>query len=100
MKLSFDTHAILKRFSYGTRVRPARDWFLVLSAGLVLVVLSVGWNVWLLQSVEQGVVTGDARTQRTGLDERSIEPVRRVFESRELEQGRYREEYRFVDPSL
>lgn len=65
-----------------------------------MVALSVGWNFWLLKSVERGAVIGDPGRQRPGLDERSVEPVRAVFESREQEQGRYREEYRFVDPSL
>ena len=100
MKLSFSSDAFLKRFSYGATLRPARDWFLMLLVSALLFAGSVGWNVWLFRSVEQGAVIGESSTGRTGLDERSVEPVRRVFESRQEEQKRYRNEYRFVDPSL
>lgn len=100
MKLSFSPDAFLKRFTYGANMRPARDWFLMLLIAVLLVAGSIGWNFWLFQSVEQGAVIGESSTGRTGLDERSVEPVRRVFESRQEEQNRYRNEYRFVDPSL
>ena len=100
MKLSFNSDAFFKRFSYGASLRPARDWFLVLVVAVLLVAGSVGWNVWLFQGVERGAVIGESSAGRTGLDERSIESVRRVFESRQEEQNRYRNEYRFVDPSL
>jgi hypothetical protein len=100
MKTSLDIRALLKRFSYGSRLRPARDWFLVLLCATLLIAVSVGWNLWLLQKVEQGGVIGEVGRQRPGLDERSIEPVRAVFKSREEERRRFRQEYRFVDPSL
>ncbi len=100
MKLSFNLDAFLKRFSYGARLRPERDWLLLLLVAVLLVVLSVAWNFWLFRSIEQGASLGESGTGRAGLDERSVEPVREVFQSREVEQGRFRNEYRFVDPSL
>jgi hypothetical protein len=66
----------------------------------VLVALSIGWNLWLLRSVEKGGTIGDENATVESFDEAPIESVRAVFEERRAEQLRYRQEYRFVDPSL
>lgn len=100
MKISLNLTPFLKKFSYGSKVHPARDWFYLLVAMTVLVALSIGWNLWLLRSVEKGGTIGDENATVESFDEAPIESVRAVFEQRRTEQLRYRQEYRFVDPSL
>lgn len=99
MKISLNLGPILKKFSYGSHVHPARDWFYLLVVMTVLVAFSIGWNLWLLRSVENGETIGDENTAIESFDEAPIESVRAVFEQRRTEQLRYRQEYRFVDPS-
>ena len=88
----------LKRFSYGQRIRPARDWFALLSVAIVLLIASVLWNLWLLKSVERGGTIGN-EAPPPAFDAAPIESVRALFEARSEEERRYRQEYRFVDPS-
>lgn len=100
MKLSFSSGSFLQKLSYGREVSPARDWFYLLVAATLLIALSIGWNVWLLRSVEEGGTIGDESVSAESFDSAPIESVRAVFEERRAEQLRYRQEYRFVDPSL
>ena len=98
MKTFLNAGSLLKRFSYGTRMHPARDWFYLLCAATALVAVSIAWNVWLLRSVQQGDTLGSEAAPET-FDASSIESVRVVFEARKDEARKYRQEYRFVDPS-
>lgn len=98
MKLSFNSAHLLKRFSYGDALRPARDWYYLLLLVILLVALSAGWNAWLFRSVMQGDVIGDPQAP-AAFDAAPIESVRQVFVERAEERERYRTEYRFVDPS-
>ncbi|HEY0979297.1 MAG TPA: hypothetical protein VGE23_00420 [Candidatus Paceibacterota bacterium] len=98
MKMHFESKNLLARFSYGTRIHPTRDWFLLLSLATALIVASVAWNLWLLKSVERGGVIGSEQAPAT-FDAAPIESARAVFEARRGEELRYRQEYRFVDPS-
>lgn len=100
MKKALSLAPLLKRFSYGTRIHPTRDWFYMLLIAVMLVALSIGWNTWLLRSVEAGGTIGDETIEVESFDDSPIESVRALFEAREQEQLRYRQEYRFVDPSL
>jgi hypothetical protein len=98
MKIPFDIRAILRNLSYGDRVRPVRDWFVLLGATAMLIGLSIGWNVWLFQNVERGGFTDPAEAAGA-FDPLPIESVRAVFEERRAQEARYEDEYRFVDPS-
>ncbi len=98
MTMPFDMGSLLKKVSYGPRIRPTRDWLAILSVAGTLVVASIGWNLWLLRSVGQGGVIGN-QSPPAAFDETPIESVRAVFESRAEEEARYADEYRFVDPS-
>lgn len=91
---------MLQKFSYGDRVHPARDWFRLLVVMTLLIAVSIGWNIWLLRSVEKGGTIGDETVEVESFDAAPIESVRAVFEERRAEQLRYRQEYRFVDPPL
>ena len=81
-------------------MRPARDWFYMLLIASLLIAASIAWNIWLLRSVEAGGTIGDESVEVESFDESPIESVRALFRAREAEQLRYRQEYRFVDPSL
>ena len=97
MKLSLNTKS-LKGISYGTTLRPSRDWLVLVSVIFVCLLISVGWNLWTFNKVTQGgsVGTGTAPEQ-TGAP--AFDGVTNLFEQRAAEEGRYRNEYRFVDPS-
>lgn len=98
MDISTDLGSLAKRFSYGRRMRPERDWFVLLAVAAVLVLASAAWNLWLFAKVEQGYAL-DADAVPATFDAAPIESVRAVFEERRAEELRYRQEYRFVDPS-
>lgn len=99
MKIHFDIKKILQTFGYGERMHPARDWFILLASALMLVIASVAWNIFLLTKVERGEAIGDEMPQTT-FEAAPIDKVQEVFESRKEEELRYRQQYRFVDPSL
>ncbi len=102
MKIPFSqsslTHA-LRSLQYGPRIRPVRDWFVLLGIVFVLMLASVGINVWLLTTVERGEALGPAGAAMPALDKGPMEHARALFEKRVQEQDRYLEQYRFVDPS-
>ncbi|MBU1292444.1 hypothetical protein KJ819_00045 [Patescibacteria group bacterium] len=98
MKISLNTKALLKHLSYGEHIRPARDWFTLLSVAVFLSACSLAWNLWLLHTVKSGGVIGSETVDAT-FDTRPIESVQGVFEERRNEELRFTQEYRFVDPS-
>ncbi|MBU2158600.1 hypothetical protein KJ848_00210, partial [Patescibacteria group bacterium] len=98
MKTSLDTKALLKHLSYGEHIRPARDWFTLLSVAVFLSGCSLAWNLWLLHTVEAGGVIGNEAASAR-FDTAPIQSVQGVFEGRKNEELRFTREYRFVDPS-
>lgn len=89
----------LKRFSYGERTHPTRDWLNLVALSAALIALSVAWNLWLFAKVERGEVFGE-NVAPTAFDAAPVETIRAVFKEREAEELRYKREYRFVDPSI
>ncbi len=90
---------ILKKLRLGGHsghADPARDWALLLSLALVVIIASVAWNVWFFFEVlnAQPVVEAPATEEETD----TVAPLRTLFEERAAEEARYRNEYRFVDP--
>jgi hypothetical protein len=98
-KIPLDISKMTRKLGYGERTHPARDWFILLTAAAILLATSVAWNVWLFTKAENGEVIGDEKTAEA-FDTTLIERVHEVFEERKEEELRYRQEYRFVDPSL
>jgi len=99
MKLPFNSRSLLRHLSYGDHIRPARDWFTLLSVAVFLVAVSLAWNLWLLNTVERGGVIG-TESAPASFDEAPIRSVQMVFKEREEEELRFKREYRFVDPSV
>jgi len=83
----------------GDKKRPSRDWLALLTLALLLLIASIGWNVWTFIRITSGEVVGDERPVVKGPDTSALEQVREVFNRRKAEEQRYFTEYRFVDPS-
>jgi hypothetical protein len=85
-------------FSYGEKLRPQRDWFVLLVVAGVLLAISVAWNLWLFSRVTNGELIGDQQAQ-TPVHGAKLDAMNALFERRAQEETRYLNEYRFVDPS-
>ncbi|MDB4991770.1 MAG: hypothetical protein JWL75_15 [Parcubacteria group bacterium] len=95
---SLNLSAVTKYLHYGDRLRPARDWYVLLVIFGIALGLSVGWNLWQFSQITKGQTIGvpaPAAPAQIQLDQ-----VKTLFEQRATEQGRYTHDYRFVDPSL
>ena len=91
-------HKYLRVFRYGDRVKPTRDWFIIISLAGVLLLGSAGWSYWLF---EQTSNSKDAQLQRPtpSVNTASVETVRTIFDARATERAHYLSDYHFVDPS-
>ncbi|MDB5264939.1 MAG: hypothetical protein JWN64_510 [Parcubacteria group bacterium] len=88
------------RLRYGARLRPSRDWSWLLAAAGVLLLASALWNAWQFIRIGQGEVVGnDAATAPVLETASSLEVASTTFRGRLKEELRYKNEYRFVDPS-
>jgi hypothetical protein len=91
---------VAKLPSYGESVHPVRDWFVIVAIALLLLVTSVGWNMWLFSRAIEGEAIGETPAPTDTYDLSSLETVRSLFERRQAEEMRYRNDYRFIDPAL
>ena len=89
-----------KRFAYGDKLKPYRDWFLLLGLMLLILVASVGWNIVTFFRAVDGEVIGTTEPPKEIFDEAAVERVEEAFTARAEEEARYRTTYQFVDPSL
>ena len=99
MKNIFTTpNSVFAFFRYGSRLKPARDWLVLLGIFALILGGSLAWNLWLFSQVTQGEKIGTATS--TPPVEIRLNQVRTLFSDRAAERDRYIGEYRFVDPSL
>ena len=90
-----------KMFVYGERIRPVRDWLIVLQIALLLLALSVGWNVFLFNQFQDAKsATSSTTPQAINTIGDSILQIQSIFQQRATEEGNYQKTYHFVDPSL
>ncbi len=83
---------------YGEDLRPVRDWLVLLALAGTIFVGSVLVNVWTFVRVIEGKPVGlDAAESSKDAD--AIQAAKKLFEERRAEEGRYKSEYQFVDPS-
>ncbi len=89
---------IFSVLSYGPQLRPVRDWLVLLIVFVLLLLASVGWNLWLFNKVTKGEKIGDVPVSQPV--DINLDQVKQLFENRAAERMRYTGEYRFVDPSI
>jgi hypothetical protein len=101
MNLGFDAAAIEKRVAYGDRLRPYRDWFILLGAGALLFLASFALNVWFFLRIASGESLGGNAPQApsTAFNAAPLQSVDALFTDRAAEAAKYQSQYPFVDPS-
>ncbi len=95
---SFRIRSLLNFFKYGARLRPARDWYVLLVLFSVALGVSIAWNLWLFEQITKGQTIGGPPPAPA--PQIQLDTVKALFEQRAAERARYTSEYRFVDPSL
>ena len=101
MKKFFPFLSVLKKtFAYGDRLRPTRDWFVLLAAAGVLLLASMAWNVFLFNELQNGKALGTTSAQVSKPSTPSVVHAQDIFKQRASEEGNYQTLYHFVDPSL
>jgi hypothetical protein len=95
---SLNLSGITKSLKYGARLRPARDWYVLLVLFSALLGVSIAWNLWLFSAVTKGETIGVQAPAPSA--EIQLTQVKTLFDQRATERGRYTSQYRFVDPSL
>jgi hypothetical protein len=91
--------SIRKQLSYGPRIRPGRDWFVLLSVFFACLLCSFAWNLWLFSKVTNGQAIGSA-VSATSTPTLNLNSVNALFDARSAERARYQSQYHFVDPSV
>lgn len=90
----------LSRFSYGPRIRPVRDWVVLVVLTLLVVAgfaISAAWQY--LEGAEADGILPPPLPPETVSPE-TLAETEALFERRAQEALRYQSEYQFVDPSL
>jgi hypothetical protein len=69
--------------------------------GFVLLLASVGWNIWLFVQLQNGQSIGSTTTsQQNPATTISVTGVQNVFKQRATQESNYQKNYHFVDPSV
>lgn len=89
----------LHAVQYGETLRPARDWFVLLTISFFLILASAAWNAWVFLEVRDRDRALVDTNQSGGNTEDTVRSIETLFMEREAEAARYRSEYEFVDPS-
>ena len=97
----FDFKHIKFSYHYGMRLRPVRDWFILLGLFVVLLIASALWNLWFYQQVR---TSADAAPPSAAalpvFSQASLEALKAIFADRAAEEAKYTEgAYTFIDPS-
>lgn len=91
---------VLERFRYGKRIHPERDWLILLGIASLLLLVSGAWNVWVFMTGSDIQPSMETATTTPEISPYMLDETTVLFENREREEERYRNEYRFVDPTL
>lgn len=84
---------------YGDRPRPLRDWLVIASIAVVLLIGSAGWSYFLFQMISTETEAATAASASTSVSTNVLDTVRSIFEKRAVERTHYLSGYTFVDPS-
>jgi hypothetical protein len=73
----------------------------LISIAFVLLLLSIGWNVWLFFELANGQAIGAAQTKKpTPTPTVTVTGVQKVFQERANQEANYANSFHFVDPSV
>ncbi|MDR3547204.1 MAG: hypothetical protein P4M11_02810 [Candidatus Pacebacteria bacterium] len=101
---NFSLNSIISSLSslrYSGRLRPDRDWLMLLSATFVVLLASIIWSVWFFVTVGHGTpASGVKAPTSTQSSAAAVVNVQNVFKDRAAEDLNYQKTYTFVDPSL
>ncbi len=91
----------LQNIHYGNRLRPVRDWLILVSVATVVLIVGVVWNIIEFKSSvsEQSSVINT--NMRNVVNMATVEKVQKTFVNRDKMRNRYENGfYYFEDPSL
>lgn len=90
----------LSRFSYGSRIRPVRDWVALIILSLVVLAVFAVLAEWqYLEGAEADALSLPPLPPET-VSPDTLAETEAMFDQRAAEALRYQSEYVFVDPSL
>ena len=92
--------SITKALKYGEGIHPVRDWLYLLTFAFVLLIVGVGWNVWIFVQLENGKTVGPAPAVQVSATTTSVANVQQVFQKRATQEAAYQNTLHFSDPSL
>jgi hypothetical protein len=89
-------------FRYGDRMRPVRDWFVLLAISIMTLGVAVVWNAWLFDDVASGGTLLDAATSTpAAFSKSSLQSVEQIFQERAAEDATFASTTsNFTDPSI
>lgn len=85
------------RAFYSGEPRPTRDWALLSAGALLIVILSIGWNLWQFSRVVDGGVLGSEQAPQPQLLD--VTAVTTLFAERATLRTQFVSGYSFSDPS-
>jgi|GEM_PF-1527582 len=92
--------SFLSKLSYGKRLQPARDWFVLVSLALLALGALAVVSVWMYLEGARPTGEGEVPTLTPAFSVDALDKTEALFEKRAEERSRYEAEYLFVDPSL
>ena len=98
----FDSfNSFLKRLRSHATVDPVRDWLILLSVSLIILVGIIIWNVWAFETVAGGGTIGAPATKTPAVfNNSSLYTIHTILENRAAEEAKYKTGvYRYADPS-
>ena len=95
------TETITRLFTYGERIEPARDWYILLVLFFLFFITGAIWNAWLFNRVQEGgMLSGRTVQTKSTFPSISLDAIEGIFEKRTEEEGKYTNGvYIFTDPS-
>lgn len=104
--MNMDPNALMQKlsgyFRYGPSLRPRRDWFALLAAAALLIVISAAVNLFLFLKVENGEALSDVSPAAVSstVQISTLDAVQSIFAARASTAAAYQDDPHLADPSL
>ncbi len=101
MKKLFSIESFIHKIKYGDRLRPARDWLVLVGVASIALTIIVVWTTFnFLRIIEGPSVMNIWQNKGSIVNNVAMQEVRQIFDTRAMEQAKYESgEYTFADPS-